>query len=125
MAEAVELEGRAEAEAILAKGEVEAEARRKNADAFKLYGDAATLDLIAAVLPDLVRAASEPLSAVDRMTVISTDGASQLARTVSSNVEQGIQIGSDLTGIDLRNLLSRLGSRDDGPEADPLRPGTE
>ncbi|MBW3576435.1 MAG: flotillin family protein [Actinobacteria bacterium] len=125
MAEAVELEGRAEAEAILAKGEAEADARRKNADAFKLYGDAATLDLIAAVLPELVRAASEPLSSVDRLTVISTDGASQLARTVSSNVEQGIQIGSDLTGIDLRSLLSSLGSRDEGSEADPLRPGTE
>jgi flotillin len=108
MAEAVELEGRAEAEAILAKGEAEAEARRKNAEAFRLYGEAATLDLIAAVLPDLVSAASEPLSSVERMTVISTDGASEIAKTVSSNVEQGLQIGSDLTGVDLRGLLARL-----------------
>jgi flotillin len=106
MAEAVELEGRADAEAIRAKGEAEAEARTKNAEAFKLYGDAATLDLIAGILPDLVSAASEPLSAVERMTVISTDGASQLAKTVSSNVEQGIQIGTDLTGIDLRTAGS-------------------
>jgi len=117
MAEAVELEGRADAEAIRAKGEAEAEARTKNAEAFRLYGDAATLDLIAGILPDLVSAASEPLSAVERMTVISTDGASQLAKTVSSNVEQGIQIGTDLTGIDLRGLLSRLGG-DDAPEDD-------
>jgi flotillin len=108
MAEAVELEGRAEAEAILAKGEAEAEARRKNAEAFRLYGEAATLDLIAAVLPDLVSAASEPLSSVERMTVISTDGASEIAKTVSSNVEQGLQIGTDLTGVDLRGLLTRL-----------------
>jgi flotillin len=111
MAEAVELEGRAEAEAIRAKGEAEAEARRKNAEAFRHYGEAATLDLIAAILPDIVSAASEPLSAVERMTVISTDGASELAKTVSSNVEQGIQIGSDLTGIDLRGLLAGLSSR--------------
>jgi flotillin len=113
MAEAVELEGRAEAEAIRAKGEAEAEARRKNAESFDLYGQAATLDLITAVLPDLVSAASEPLSAVERMTVISTDGASQLAKTVTSNLEQGMQIGSDLTGIDLRALLARLGGADD------------
>jgi flotillin len=106
MAEAVELEGRAEAEAIRAKGEAEAEARRKNAEAFRHYGEAATLDLIAAILPDMISAASEPLSSVERMTVISTDGASQLAKTVSSNVEQGIQIGSDLTGVDLRGLLA-------------------
>jgi flotillin len=110
MAEAVELEGRAEAEAIRAKGEAEAEARRKNAEAFSHYGQAATLDLITAVLPELVSAASEPLSAVERMTVISTDGASEIARTVASNVEQGMQIGSDLTGLDLRALLARLGS---------------
>jgi flotillin len=117
MAEAVELEGRAEAEAIRAKGEAEAEARRKNAEAFDLYGDAATLDLITDVLPELVAAASEPLSAVERMTVISTDGASQLSRTVASNVEQGIQIGSDLTGVDLRGLLAKLGGRGEDDEA--------
>jgi flotillin len=117
MAEAVELEGRADAEATLAKGEAEAEARRKNAEAFRLYGDAATLDLIAAILPELVRSASEPLSSVERMTVISTDGASQLAKTVSSNLEQGMQIGSDLTGIDLRSLLARLGGREEEPSA--------
>jgi flotillin len=124
MAEAVELEGRADAEAIRAKGEAEAEARTKNAEAFKLYGDAATLDLIAGILPDLVSAASEPLSAVERMTVISTDGASQLAKTVSSNVEQGIQIGSDLTGIDLRGLLSRLGAENAPDDDDDLLDAT-
>lgn len=113
MAEAVELEGRAEAEAIRAKGEAEAEARRKNAEAFSHYGRAATLDLITAVLPELVSAASEPLSAVDKMTVISTDGASEIAKTVASNVEQGMQIGSDLTGLDLRALLARLGGDED------------
>ncbi|MTV24221.1 flotillin family protein [Nitriliruptoraceae bacterium ZYF776] len=114
MAEAVELEGRAEAEAIRAKGEAEAEARRKNAEAFSHYGEAATLDLVTAILPELVSAASEPLSAVERMTVISTDGASQIAKTVADNVEQGMQIGSDLTGLDLRALLAKLGgTRDD------------
>jgi flotillin len=123
MAEAVELEGRAEAEAIRAKGEAEAEARTKNAQAFRLYGEAATLDLIAAVLPELVSAASEPLSSVERMTVISTDGASEIAKTVASNLEQGLQIGTDLTGLDLRALLASLGSgsaeADEVPEQGP------
>jgi flotillin len=110
IATAVEAEGRAEAAAILAKGEAEAEAMRQKADAFRQYGDAAVLDLVIAVLPDVVRAAAEPLSAIDRMTVISTDGASQLAKSVASNVEQGMQIGSDLTGLDLRGLFTRLAS---------------
>ncbi|MEX2504925.1 MAG: flotillin domain-containing protein, partial [Egicoccus sp.] len=110
MAEAVELEGRADAAAILAKGEAEAEARRKNAEAFSHYGDAAIIDLLTKILPDLVSAASEPISAIEKLTVISTDGASDLTRNVASNVEQGIQIGSDLTGLDLKALLGRLGT---------------
>ena len=43
------------------------------------------------------------------MTVISTDGAASLAKTVASNVAQGLQLGTDLTGIDLSALLARLG----------------
>jgi flotillin len=111
IADAVEREGEAEAAAILAKGQAEAEAREKNAEAFKLYGEAAVLDIIAGVLPELVRAASDPISNVEKLTVISTDGASDLARTVASNMEQGLQIGSDLTGLDLRELLSGLGRK--------------
>jgi flotillin len=111
IADAVEREGQAEGAAILAKGQAEAEAREKNAEAFKLYGEAAVLDIIAGILPELVRAASEPISAVERMTVISTDGASSLSKNVASNLEQGLQIGSDLTGIDLRGLLSGLAER--------------
>ena len=108
IAAAIEREGQAEASAILAKGQAEAEAMEKRAEAFKQYDEAAVLDLVIRVMPDLVRAASEPMSAIDRMTVISADGASQLAKTVATNVEQGIQIGSDVMGVDLRALLSRL-----------------
>jgi flotillin len=116
IADAVEREGEAEAAAILAKGQAEAEAREKNAEAFKLYGDAAVLDIMAGILPELVRAASEPISAVDKLTVISTDGASQLTRNVATNVEQGLQIANDLTGLDLRTLLEGLGQRAGKPE---------
>ena len=42
------------------------------------------------------------------MTVISTDGASSLTEVVAANVAQGLQLGTDLTGIDLTQLLARL-----------------
>ena len=48
------------------------------------------------------------MGAIDKMTVISTDGASSLTKTVAANVAQGLQLGTDLTGIDLAKLLGRL-----------------
>jgi flotillin len=116
IAAAVEREGTADAASTLAKGEAEAEAMRQRADAFKQYEQAAMLDLLSGMLPDIVRAAAEPVSAIQRMTVISTDGASQLTKTVASNIEQGMSIASDLTGLDLRAMLTDLATsrrRDD------------
>jgi flotillin len=114
IAEAVQREGDAEAAAILARGHAEAEARERNAEAFAHYNEAAVMELLVSVLPEVVRAAAEPIGGIDKLTVISTDGASQLGRTVASNLEQGMQIGSDLTGIDLRALFSRLARNGDG-----------
>jgi len=110
IAEATEREGTAEASAILARGQAEAEAVRRKADAFSEYGEAAILDLLVRVLPQVVSAASAPMGAIDKMTVISTEGASSLSRTVASNVAQGLQLGTDLTGINLAALLARLGA---------------
>jgi flotillin len=110
IAEAIEREGAAEAAAILAKGGAEAEAMARKAEAFDAYGEAAVLDLLVRVLPQVVAAASAPMGAIDKMTVISTDGASSLTKSVANNVAQGLQLGTDLTGIDLATLLSKLGA---------------
>ncbi|MEU6015344.1 SPFH domain-containing protein [Streptomyces sp. NPDC047515] len=108
LADAVRIEGEAEAAAIAAKGAAEAEAMQKKADAFDRYGDAAVLQMLVEVLPQVVAKASEPLSAIDKMTVISTDGASQLSRTVTDNVAQGMELLSSATGVDLAALLKNL-----------------
>ncbi|QHY98989.1 Inner membrane protein YqiK [Streptomyces sp. S4.7] len=111
LAEAVRIEGEAEADAITARGSAEAGAMRKKADAFAQYGDAAVLQMLVEVLPAVVAKASEPLSAVDKLTVISTDGASQLSRTVTDNVAQGMELLSSTTGVDLAELLKGLTRR--------------
>ena len=79
------------------------------AEAFGAYGEAAILEMLVKVLPDVVGAAAAPLSAVDKMTVISADGAGSLGRSVAANVAQGLQLSGDLTGIDVAGLLRRLG----------------
>ncbi|MFD0314840.1 flotillin family protein [Streptomyces flavalbus] len=125
LAEAVRIEGEAEAAAIGAKGSAEAEAMRKKADAFAQYGDAAVLQMLVEVLPQVVAKASEPLSAVDKMTVISTDGASQLSRTVADNVAQGVELLNATTGVDLAQLLKGITSRAGGGDAPVPAPATE
>lgn len=108
LADAVRLEGEADAAAIGAKGAAEAEAMRKKADAFAQYGDAAVLQMLVEVLPAVVAKASEPLGAIDKMTVISTDGASSLSRTVADNVAQGVELLSSTTGVDVAGLLKGI-----------------
>ncbi|MGW9115270.1 flotillin family protein [Streptomyces sp. NPDC055663] len=121
LADAVRIEGEAEAAAIAAKGAAEAEAMQKKADAFAQYGDAAVLQMLVEVLPQVVAKASEPLSAVDKMTVISTDGASRLSRTVTDNVAQGMELLSSTTGVDLAALLKNLKGSVPGAEV-PAQP---
>jgi flotillin len=120
LAQAARLEGEAEAAAISARGTAEAEALDKKAKAFADFTDAAVLDLLLKVLPDIVREASAPLGNVDKLTVISTDGASDLTRTVVRNIEQGLQIGKDLAGVDLAGLLGRVSS---APAPLPVKAG--
>jgi uncharacterized membrane protein YqiK len=65
--------------------------------------EAAILDLLVKVLPEVVAAASAPLSAVDKM-----------------NVAQGLQLSGDLTGLDVGAMLRRLGKG----AADDVESGT-
>lgn len=111
IAEAVRVEGDADAAAILARGEAEAEAMGRKAEAYEQYGEAALADLLVQALPEVVRAASEPISAIDKMTVISTDGASNITKTVGSNLTEALQVAADVTGIDLQALLQTLAQR--------------
>ncbi|EKX60477.1 hypothetical protein STRIP9103_00978 [Streptomyces ipomoeae 91-03] len=111
IADVVRLEGEADAAVIGAKGAAEAEAMRKKADAFARYGDAAVLQMFVEVLPQVVAKASEPLSAVQKMTVISADGAGRISRAVADNVAQGLELLGSTPGVDLAELLMGITQR--------------
>lgn len=105
LSEAVKAEGLAEAASIRARGEAEAEAMAKKAAAYDAYGDAAVIDIVAAMLPQVVAEAAKPMEQIDSISVISTDGASQTVKSVASTVAQGQEIAKNLLGIDLGELV--------------------
>ncbi|WP_327714850.1 hypothetical protein OG381_04860 [Streptomyces sp. NBC_00490] len=92
-------------------GALALEAMHKKADAYQRYGDAAILQMLVEVLPEVVAKACEPLSAVQKMTVISIDGAGRIPRAVADNVAQGLELLNSTTGVDLAELLKGVAQR--------------
>ena len=85
-AEATRAEGEATAAATLAVGQAEAEAMDKRAEAFAHYNDAAVLQMLIEVLPQIAREVAAPIGDIDQLTVVSTDGAGALPKQVNDNV---------------------------------------
>lgn len=108
IAEAVEAEGRAEAAATREKAFAEAEGMDKKAEAYKNYGQAAIIDRFVEVLPAVIKAGSDPISNIDKMTVIDSRGASKLTETGANNVAQGLETFSSVLGIDLKAMLGGM-----------------
>jgi flotillin len=107
-ADALAAEGEAEASAIRARGTAEAEATEKKAEALKTGAADLLRQQIIDQLPQIVRAASEPLSSIGSMTVISSDGSGteQVGQNVASQLATVTQIMRDLVGIDLADIVT-------------------
>src|SRR3977135_530774 len=66
-AAATKLQGEAEANIIFQKGEAEAKAMNVKAEAYQEWSQAAVVDKLIAMMPEMMRALSEPLSKVDKI----------------------------------------------------------
>ena len=114
-----ELNGLAESASILAIGEAEAKAKEALANALKQYGEAAILTMLIEKYPDIVRAAAEPISNIDRITVIDGGNGSQGAAKVANYASQVLaatQEGlKETTGLDVTALIeSFVGNKNIG-----------
>ena len=111
-AEADKFAAEQEAAGILAKGKAEAEAIEKKAEAMKLMGEASVLELIlnSNVLPEIVKAYSEPLAAaygrIDNITMYGEGNTAQLAKEITNNGSQVIDSLDKTLGIDVKSLLA-------------------
>ena len=104
-AETTRLEGGAEAQIVLTKGEAEAKALAMRADAYKQFNEAAIIQTVLAALPEIVRAAAEPMSHIDSLTVMSADGASDIVRNATRAMIESTTAIKGLTGLDVPSLV--------------------
>ena len=105
-ADAVEARGKAEAAATAAKGAAEAGATKAMAEAMELYGEAAKAKQALDILPDVVRAYAEPMSAIVCLTVVSTDGAGKVTQMGASVLPQVDALVKTFLGKSVSELVT-------------------
>ena len=111
-AEKTKLEGNAEAGIVFTKGEAEAKALELRAQAYRQFNEAAVIQTVLSMLPEIVRAAAEPMANIKDLTVLSTDGASELVRNGTRTVAEASAVVKGVTGIDIPSLIgSAMGGR--------------
>jgi flotillin len=106
-AEAARARGIAEAEAIRAKGEAEAAALEKRAEAMQKMNQQGMAEMVIKVLPDIVRAAAEPIGAIDSLSVYSggEGGTAQVMGLAPAALKQAFDVVKSTTGVDLADVM--------------------
>ncbi len=112
-AEANKARGLAEAAVIEAQGTAQAEAMKQKAESFKQYNEAAVIEMIVRVLPEVAGKISEPLSKMEKMVVINSGngpggGASKLTGDVTQIISQLPPVLESLTGVKFERLLEQV-----------------
>ena len=112
-ADANKARGLAEASVIEAQGKATAEAMRVKAESFKQYNEAAVIEMIVRILPEVAGKVSEPLSKMDKMVIINSGngpggGASKLTGDVTTIISQLPPIIESLTGVKFEKLLEQV-----------------
>jgi flotillin len=109
----IRVQGEAEASIIFQKGEAEAKAMNLKAEAYQGWNQAAVVDKLLTNMADVVRAMSEPLSKVDRITVVSTgsDGAAGVNKITGDMTKIAAQVPAifeALSGMDIKSLMANV-----------------
>src|SRR3954468_16571229 len=112
-AEANKAKGLAEAAIIEAQGTAQAEAMRQKAESFKNYNEAAVIEMIVRILPEVAGKISEPLAKMEKMVIINSGngpggGASKLTGDVTQIISQLPPVLESLTGIKFETLLQQV-----------------
>jgi flotillin len=112
-ASATRAQGEAEADIIFKKGEAEAKAMNLKAEAYQEWNEAAVVDKLITGLPEVVRAMAQPLSNIDKITIVSTGndgaaGASKITGDMARIAAQVPALFEALSGMNMGELLGRV-----------------
>lgn len=113
-AEADRAKGLAEAAVREAQGLAEALAMEKKAEAWQKYSEAAIMQILAPILPEIARAVAEPLGKIDRITLINSGGeeggigVSKVTSEVAKVISQVPPVVESLTGVNVAGLVDKL-----------------
>jgi flotillin len=113
-AEANKARGLAQAAIIEAQGKANAEATRLKAEAFQKYNEAAVIELLVKVMPEIAGKISEPLSKTDKITIINSGngsdggGASRITGDITKIMAQLPPVLESLTGVKFEKLLEQV-----------------
>jgi flotillin len=109
----IRVQGEAEASIIFQKGEAEAKAMNLKAEAYQGWNQAAVVDKLLTNMADVVRAMSEPLSKVDKITIVSTgnDSAAGVHKITGDMTKVAAQVPAifeALSGMDIKELMANV-----------------
>ena len=112
-AEANKARGLAEAAIIEAQGKATASAMQQKAESFKQYNEAAVIEMIVRVMPEVAARISEPLSKTEKIVIINSGngaggGASKLTGDVTQIISQLPPVLESLTGVKFEKLLEQV-----------------
>jgi flotillin len=122
-ADVVKAQGLADAASRQAQGLAEAEVRKaqalaaalameKKAEAWRKYNEAAVMQILAPILPEIARAVAEPLAKIDHITMVNTGGGeagvARLTGEVAKVIAQVPPVVESLTGVDIGRLIDKL-----------------
>ena len=80
---------------------------QKKAEAYERYGQAAILDMMVKIIPDVAGRVSEPIAAIKNMNVYGTSGgdAASISGAVPSVIKQAFDVIESATGVNMTDIV--------------------
>ncbi len=105
----IQARGSAEAATIQAKLLAEAEGMEKKAEAYAKYNNAAVIEMMVNVMPQMAAEIAKPLSTIDKVNIYGSgegnSGVGQISGSAATVMQQVFDTMTEATGVDFRDIL--------------------